>query len=154
MQPGCSRGSHSVLWLVNKGVYLDTPQYPILSIEQCGISNWFDYGNMIVVTVGLYADSCKICHWLGFERSGNILCGVCMIVVSVVPVVPRINLQDRKIVLCNVMQMRKVRVLLLAFPCSYAIVLTFCPDLLVYYTLSIWYFLWYIFCISLLFSPL
>lgn len=47
---------------------------------------------MIVVTVGLYADSSKICHWLGFERSGNICCVVICIVVSVVPVVPRINL--------------------------------------------------------------
>lgn len=53
--------------------------------------------------VGLCADSGKICHWLGFERSGNICCGVCMIVVVVVPVVPRIERLDESIVLCNVM---------------------------------------------------
>ena len=49
---------------------------------------------MIVVTVGLYADSGRICHWLGFERSGNICCEVVCIVLEYVPVVPRIERLD------------------------------------------------------------
>ena len=53
--------------------------------------------------VGLYADSGRICHWLGFERSGNILRGVCIVVLVIVPVVPRIERLDESIVLCNVM---------------------------------------------------